>query len=323
MVPSFQTLHSAAQSRAFSAPLRRTTPASALPETALEGLRQRNSVLDALFYDIGNVTSEEASMLGVILAAEGALLLVPPTGGGHIRCFDSVEDYVGNGGASVKVLAVAGVGSSALGSAAFARNIADALGEPVCAVVSGYGLADALTEGLGGFLWFGALNRLRHGFEWLDRLREQGVIAEPTTALTAPPMSASPLARWSKDVKSVAALLQRPDLEFSLLTGHSKGNLVLSEALFALKQANPAQLARIGARTRIVTVSAQIAMPPACKSVIDVMGALDGFGLMNSTPGIRTDRWVPMAWHHTNSEHPLSLKVTPIFAALVAEGLLP
>lgn len=45
------------------------------------------------------------------------------------------------------------------------RQCADGLGEPV---VSGYGVADLLTEALGGFFWFGALNSIRHVFEPLD-----------------------------------------------------------------------------------------------------------------------------------------------------------
>ena len=57
------------------------------------------------------------------------------------------------------------------------------IGEPVAAVVSGYGLADLATEALGGFFLFGAANSLRHGFEWLDRLRES--VRSPTRAPAA------------------------------------------------------------------------------------------------------------------------------------------
>lgn len=64
--------------------------------------------------------------------------------------FLTPEDFLRHA-PSANALAIAGVGSSALGAAAFARNVADGLGEPVAAVVSGYGLADVLTEALGGF----------------------------------------------------------------------------------------------------------------------------------------------------------------------------
>jgi hypothetical protein len=59
----------------------------------------------------------------------------------------------GPDGAGLHTLAVTGVGSSAYGSVAFAWDVSAALGEPVAAVVPGYGLADVVPQALGG--WFG------------------------------------------------------------------------------------------------------------------------------------------------------------------------
>ena len=53
----------------------------------------------------------------------------------------------------LQTVTVTGVGSSALGSAAFAWNVSEALAEPVAAIVPGYGLADLVPQALGG--WFG------------------------------------------------------------------------------------------------------------------------------------------------------------------------
>ena len=75
---------------------------------------------------------------------------MPPTGAGSLVLCGTVDDFADAGGSEIRTLVVAGVGSSALGAAAFARNVADACGTPVAAVVSGYGLADLLTEALGG-----------------------------------------------------------------------------------------------------------------------------------------------------------------------------
>jgi hypothetical protein len=50
-------------------------------------------------------------------------------------------------------------------------------------------------------------------------------------------------------------------------------------------------------------------MPRGFSRIIDVMGALDGFGALNSRLSIDTDVSVPMAWHHTNTELPLHLPV--------------
>ena len=130
-------------------------------EAALESFRRRNAILDGIFYDIGKVTREEALTIAPWLAREGAILVVPPTGAGSLVLCGTVDDFFAAGGPGIRILVVAGVGSSALGAAAFARNVADAFGTPVAAVVSGYGLADLLTEALGGWFWFGTLNRKR------------------------------------------------------------------------------------------------------------------------------------------------------------------
>lgn len=214
---------------------------------------------------------------------------------------------------------VAGVGSSALGSAAFARNVADAAGAPVLAVVSGYGLADLMAEALGGYFLFGSLNRVRHAFEWLDDLRRSG---EPAEAVQAAQRSLSldpvALARNSEDVRTLVAVLSGR-CRFRWLVGHSKGNLVLSEALYAICETDPERFAELAGASDIITVSARIQMPRGPWRIVDVMGALDSFGALNSMPAIATDLEVPLAWHHTNTELAFHLPVTatlrPIMAA--------
>lgn len=126
--------------------------ASALPlrNLALEGLRQRNVALDALFYDIKVITPEEAFYISDSLAAQGAIMIVPPSDGAPIILCETVDEFVLRGGDKVRALAVAGIGGSALGAAAFARNVADAIQGPVAVVVSGYGIADVITEAFGG-----------------------------------------------------------------------------------------------------------------------------------------------------------------------------
>lgn len=166
------------------------------------------------------------------------------------------------------------------GSAAFARNVADALNKPVAAVVSGYGFADLLTEALGGFFLFGAINSLRHNFEWLDRLRETGAISDPSPR-TANSDSYT-LQQRSKDTRMVGALLAHDAVSIRTLIGHSKGNLVISEALFGTKATNRQKFLKIAPELLIVTVSAKVAMPPQCGKIVDILGQIDGFGLLNS-----------------------------------------
>ena len=291
-----------------------------LREAALKSFRRRNAVLDAMFYDVGTVTAAEAQDISPWLAREGSLLIVPPTGQGPLCRCGTIDGFAGHGGTDIRILTVAGVGSSALGSAAFARNVADAFGQPVAAVVSGYGLADLLTEAAGGWFFFGTLNRLRHQFEELDRLSR--TLNAPETAAASEEAAAEvgiSLARTSLDTATVISLLADPRFKFSLLAGHSKGNLVISEALFELKNQAETGGAQPAEEIWIVTVSAAVAMPPRYRRIVDVMGAIDWFGRINSTPGIEVDKLWPLSWHHTNTELSFHLPVTTMFRELIAD----
>ena len=275
-------------------------------EALLEGYRRRNAVLDAIFYDIGVVTPAEAASSAPWLAREGALLIVPPSGDGSLRICPDIEAFARNGGIQTRILAVAGVGSSALGTAAFARNVADAFGEPVAGLVSGYGLADMLTEAAGGWFWFGALNRVRHAFEGIDELA-RGNAWESAAMETMNP------ARTSLDTRTLCRVLTDRRFRFGLLVGHSKGNLVISEALYALRDAH--QDEALG-DLAIVTISAAIAMPPRYRRIIDVMGEIDWFGAMNSNAAISVEYRPRNAWHHTNTDLNWHLPVREVMSAL-------
>lgn len=293
----------------------RRSPAAALAasptpwrEAALEGFRQRNTALDAIFYDVGNISSAEAALISPWLAREGTLLIVPPSGQGTVRVCADIDDFHRHGGARIRALTVAGVGSSALGSAAFARNVADAFDTPVAAVVSGYGLADLATEAFGGWYWFGGLNTLRHGFEQLDELaRDRAYVASGNDRVASLPAA-------SRDTRTVYRLMTDPRFHFRVLTGHSKGNLVISEALFALERRGRPQRTE---RPWLVTVSAVITMPQRYVGrIIDVIGGIDWFGALNSRPGLGIEIKVPLAWHHTNTELPFHLPVRNVFLDL-------
>ena len=281
-------------------------------EAALETFRRRNAFLDAWFYDVGKVAADEAAALSPWLAREGSILIVPPSGAGTLRLCRDIEEFASQGGRDVRALTVAGVGSSALGSAAFARNVADAFGAPVASVVSGYGLADLVTEAAGGWFWFGGLNKWRHDLEVLDEMARRASLSPVEE--TSP--AAAHLGNVSLDTRRMYRLLIDPRFKFSLLSGHSKGNLVISEALFAIDNSAQASGHQPEADTWIVTVSAAIFMPPRFGKVIDVMGSIDWFGAFNSRHGIGIEKRSDWSWHHTNTELPLHLPVTATFREL-------
>jgi len=297
-----------------SAQLKRNTPAEVAQaktpwrEASLEFWRRRNAVLDAIFYDLKVIHPLEAAALAPWLAREGALLIVPPSGAGALTMCPHIEDFARAGGERLRILAVAGVGSSALGTAAFARNVADAFGEPVAALVSGYGLADLLTEAAGGWFWFGALNRMRHAFEQIDDLT-RGTVFDLTPSMPN-------VARASLDTRTLCALLTDRRFRFGLLTGHSKGNLVISEALYALHDAEAdGHLGDLG----IVTISAAIAMPPRYRKIVDIIGEVDWFGALNSNVAIGVEYRPKQAWHHTNTELAYHLPVREVMSNLRRE----
>lgn len=284
---------------------------------ALEPWRLRNTGLDAIFYDVKSLTAEETFYISDSLASEGLIMIVPPSGGPMLTICDSVAEYKLRGGRDVHALAVAGIGGSAIGAAAFARNVADAIGEPVAAVVSGYGLGDIINETIGGSFFFGWLGHMRNDLEVIDDVVGRphlGAYEDRHKLALKPHPSAL-------DTDTVETLLADPGLSFHLLAGHSRGNRVLSEALYAIREEDPSHLRKMASGLRIVTFGGRITMPPDCRDVVDVIGELDWFGEINSRPQIASDIRVPLAGHATNTDFAGALQVTKILRDIVARSL--
>lgn len=280
-----------------------------------------NTALDRMFYDIEVLSEAERETLTRLDKVEGRILEVGPSWEPSLRMWDSFEACEGLS-PRYHAISVAGVGSSALGAAALARNCADALHGKVLAVVSGQGLADLTSEAMGGYFLFGGLNAMRHtvnGFErwvralnamnpWFDGLRFPSL--DPGQTLSPAP--------YSKDVSALIKLLGGA-VECDWLVGHSKGNLVISEALYGLRTADRERFEVVAKEVPIVTFGARIAMPTEIAEVIDVMGDMDGFGAFNSRPDIAVDVNVPGAWHHTNTRLPMHVSVSRVLERIVGE----
>ncbi|SIQ34059.1 hypothetical protein SAMN05880561_102816 [Rhizobium sp. RU33A] len=280
---------------------------------ALEPWRLRNTGMDALYYDVKALTADETFYISDSLASEGLIMIVPPTGAGMLTLCDSVEEFRLRGGREVHAMAVAGIGGSAIGAAAFARNVADAIDAPVAAVVSGYGLGDILNEAIGGAFLFGWLGHVRSSLEVIDdvvgrpKLGAYGKRNEETDSNR----------RTGLDADTVSTLLADPTLSFTLIAGHSRGNRVIADALYALKANDPARIETLANTARIVTFGGRIKMPEAFTDVIDVVGELDWFGELNSRPKITTDIKVAFCGHSTNTDLPTALKVTKIISDIL------
>lgn len=181
--------------------------------------RQRNAVIDNVFYDTASLTLEEKAKLSPLVDREGSIIVVPPSNSDRqIRHYKRALRFMNKEGSTIRAIAVAGVGSSVLGTAALARNIADALDTDVAGIVTGYGLSDAMSEALGGWFAFGAADRIRYTMEkFLERLRS-GMPADTVAAGSDASATLSEI-----------LLAHPPKLEY--LVAHSKGSLVVSYAL--------------------------------------------------------------------------------------------
>jgi hypothetical protein len=300
-------------------------------------LRLTNTALDVAFYDVNAliadlhshglsvVTSpEEGKMLrsdamagalrtldlDALSNPEGSILVVNAKGPSYVTPFDDVRNFlthVKDRDAGIQTVSITGVGSSALGSVAFAWNISAALSEPVAAIVPGYGAADVIQQALGGWFGFGMYNL------WVKQLA-QDVLARtaPSIAhigrrlmMTAPgheeATTGAPLFRRGNGSSDVLHAILRELPGISRVVGHSKGALVIENAINDLPSATTERL-------HIVTFGCPIdAAAPKVAGYQQVLGRLDWLGWLNSwgnSPDVEI-----VSHHSTNTWIPLSMPV--------------
>lgn len=302
---------------------------------ALEACRVFNTGLDVLFYDVPALARDLAARgeriaaratddfpdrqgvldLGALRDPEGSLLVVDPERAPYIRRFGDVGDFLACGEAEVlgvEVVSLTGVGSSALGSAALAWDVAKALGEPVLAIVPGYGVADAVLQGLGGWFGFGLQDALSAKAQVQTAV---GAVAPGVARLgrrlsqSAPGSrelpNGAPVFRYgcgSSDV--LHDLMQRRPI--GCVVGHSKGALSIYNALASLPPERTAGL-------RVVTLGCPVPEDIPGAAFHQFLGLFDALGALNAW-GRRPERWVA-ADHSTNVSLPLSMRAQALVAS--------
>jgi hypothetical protein len=308
-----------------------------LIEPTLRALRLGNTLLDALFYDV-DVLARELRLRGSLVVTgggepaapatsettfpfstldlsalanpEGAILVVDSGRPPHVRRFEDVReflDWVNVEGQAVTAASVTGVGSSALGSVAFAWNISTALDEPVAAIVPGYGVADVVQQGLGGWFGFGM-------HTWWIKQASQEMLAHlaPQTAgigrqlmKTAPghaeASTGAPVFRRGSGSSDVLHAILRGAPQFSRLFGHSKGALVIENAILGLPE-------EITERLHIATFGCPIGEDTNINCYSQFLGLFDSIGWLNSW-GNRPETMIP-THHSTNTRIPFSMPVS-------------
>jgi hypothetical protein len=304
-------------------------------EPTLRALRLGNTALDALFYDVsrmvtdlflhGSIVVKGAAVspssgisemtkgfrqldLGALSNPEGSILVVDAGRPPRITQFEDVASFISwvkTQGQTLRTASVTGVGSSALGSAAFAWNVSTALDEPVAAIVPGYGVADAIQQGLDG--WFGVYN-------WWVRQMAQEVLAH-TMPLAAPSNrhlmmtvpgdaesnTGAPGFRRGSGSSDVLHTILKDLPNIDRVFGHSKGALAIKNAIESLPRETTQRL-------HVVTFGCRIAEDTPTTRYSQFLGLIDGIGLLSSW-GNPPETLIP-AHHSTNTSIPLSMSVS-------------
>ena len=290
---------------------------------AVRSCRLFNTALDYVFYDVPALRAALEEKDGPMKAAgekppsriidfdalsspEGSLLLIDAIHAPYVHRYVSVTAFLESPydeTREVDVATITGVGSSALGSAALAWNVSVALARQVLAIVPGYGVADVVTQGLGGWFAFGL-----HDF-----LRSKTFI-QAALAMTAPraasigrnlPASTpdepaapggAPIFRYgSGSSDALHALLKHRATPFRVLVGHSKGALQINNAIRSLPSKKTRGL-------RVVTLGCPVGEDVANVAYHQYLGLFDALGQLNAW-GHRPDHWPP-TWHSTNPALP-------------------
>ena len=277
------------------------------------GYKQRNAVLDNFFYDTTRLSLDERAKLTPLADREGSIIVVPPSNSDReIRHYSHALRFMTKEGPSIRAIAVAGVGSSALGAAALARELADALDTDVAGIVTGYGLSDMMSEALGGWFAFGAADRIRHTMERAFARMRPAALADSVTP-------------GSDAAATLAEILLAAPPKLDMLVAHSKGSLVVAHALQRYVDDLEGDDSPLFKRLHIVTLGAVVGVPAEFKHVKQYLGAYDWFGGANSSLGVTHER-VPGVSHHLNPGFPYHMRVAPLLnggAGGVAPRLLP
>ena len=311
-----------------------------LVQPVLGLLRQANTAADMLFYDVGvlglrlltrgfSVTTDGSQLaasvqdgmaaaqaaakfinLGALTNPEGSILVVDAHHAPFVHSYDDVNTFLKDGlsfapnrggdALPVRIISVTGVGSSALGSAAFAWNISESLHEPVAAIVPGYGLADIVPQALGGWFGFGVHDFVRRLSQQL--LASSGLqLAKIGRHLSSTAIGDEAFQTGNPESEILHAILDRTEA-VTRLYGHSKGALCIQNAVRSLSPQRQRQLH--------VTTFGCVIQEETDADYNQIMGSIDGLGQLNSW-GNWPEQWI-RCWHSTNSMLPLTMPVADL-----------
>ncbi|MCP4603730.1 MAG: hypothetical protein GY847_24970 [Proteobacteria bacterium] len=274
----------------------------------VETIKRRNTVLDSFFYDVSSLEEEERQKLKLETNLEGTILVMSPISDNRsYATYPTAKKFLESEHKEVCRFVISGVGSSDLGGAALARNVADHFGEDVAVIIAGYGVTDVLTEGLGGWFSLGAINRLAY---YLEKAGE-AMTPEDGLELDA---DIHPYVAGHPDSRTLLCLLMSKKAKIDFILGHSKGCLSLANALNGFVSFGSKKLIQKRAREiQIVTTGSVIELPDVFKKVSQYLGNVDWLGGMNSRIDLPYLK-VPGAWHHTNTRLPFAMNIADVLS---------
>jgi hypothetical protein len=273
-------------------------------------IKERNQLIDVAFYDVDALTPEEKAGLSPLIDLKGTIVVVPPRAAGRdIRHYTNALRFMLNEGDTVGAIAVAGVGSSVLGTAALARSVADFYGIDVAGIITGYGMSDLLAEALGGWFFYGKIDRYRHAAEVVAQKLLNPLPQAPEN--WKPRVAALFVVTGNSDVGMLLDLLIARPKNLRLLVGHSKGNLLISYALNHMVEELGRKHHPLYDELAVVTLGAVVGLPGEFERQHQFLGEYDWFGALNSELDV-AHRKVPRAWHHLNPRVPFCLSVPEI-----------
>jgi hypothetical protein len=267
---------------------------------------------------VSDVSRQREALKSLDLSAlsnpEGSILVVDASRQPYVESFEDVPSFLAHlkcAGGDIKTASVTGVGSSALGSVAFAWNISAALEEPVAAIVPEYGVADVVQQSLGGWFGFGL-------HSWIKKATQE-VLANtaPETAsigrglmMTAPghatATTGAPVFRRGSGSSDVLHAILQEAPQIRRIFGHSKGALVIENAVNDINTHG----------LQIVTFGCPIGERRPPTRYAQFLGSIDPLGLLNSW-GNCPETVIP-THHSTNTMIPPSMGVTHLARAATA-----
>lgn len=218
-----------------------------------------NTYYDSVYYNTGILTEEEWDTLEGLPVGT---VIIMSSRDNEFYYGEEAEEYVIAG--LVDVVSMAGVGSSSIGTAAFAKHIATAREDYVAGIVTGLGAADVGEKGIEGYF-----------------------IGRPSNVLGV---------SYTNTASEKLAELYNEGARPRLLIGHSKGNMDLANALYMLReQGKESQFEGVN----VITFGCGVNVPGEVGSIKQYLGNLDSLGMLN-TVSYYNLTWVYGAYHTTN-----------------------